>query len=306
MGIGEWSALLAALLWTLSSMIWGRIRLSAITINLAKNIIGVVLILAHLALFASFTDREMFQAPWSSWGTLGLSGLIGIVIGDTMYFRSLQILGPRRALMMATTSPLFAAALAFAFLGEELPFFAVLGICLAVCGVIVVVADRKANKEAPGLLPGSLRRGVALGIIGSICQAIGGVFSKKGLVGAEGENLCDPIEATFIRLLFAALATMLVMSVGRKLVKELRITFSWEMLRLLIPATAVGTWLGIWLSQVGYQRAHNVAIAQTLMSTCPLFAIPIVWVLHKHRVTALSVIGTIVAVLGIFLTVYEG
>jgi len=305
MGIGEWASLLAALFWTLSSMIWGKIHLSAITINLSKNIIGVVLILIHLVLFAWITDRAIFQAPASSWGMLGVSGLIGIVIGDTLYFRSLQILGPRRALMMATTSPLFAAALAFAFLREELPFIAILGICLAVCGVIVVVADRRASKEAPGLMPGSLRRGIALGILGSICQAIGGVYAKKGLVGLDGENICDPIEATFIRLLFAAIATLLVVSLGRKVVRELRAACKWEMLRLLIPATALGTWIGIWLSQVGYQQSQNVAIAQTLMSTCPLFAIPIVWLMHKHRVTAYSIIGTIVALLGIFLTVYE-
>lgn len=306
MGIGELASLTAALFWTLSSMLWGKINLSAMTLNLSKNMIGVILILLHMTVFTMVTDRAFFEAPWSSWGMLGISGLIGIVIGDTMYFRSLQILGPRRALMMATTSPLFAAALAWMFLKEDLRFLAIVGISLAVCGVIVVVMDRKAKKEEPGLMPGSLRGGIILGVGGSLCQAIGGVFSKLGLVGPSGENICDPIEATLIRLMFAATGTIVLAMFGKKLFEQVKLAIDWKMLRLLIPATAIGTWIGIWLSQVGYQRAQNVAVAQTLMSTCPLFAIPVVWLVHKHKVTFLSVIGTIVALIGIFMTVYKG
>ena len=76
-----------------------------------------------------------------------------------------------------------------------------------------------------------------------------------------------------------------------------------RVIKVLVPATAIGTWLGIWLSQIAYKEASEAAIAQTLLSTCPLFAIPIVVFAEGHRISAIAVIGTMVAILGIFLTV---
>lgn len=305
MGIGEWAALSAALMWTVSTLIWGRIPLTAMALNLSKNILAVAMILIHVLVLAVVYGRPIFQAPAESWIWLGLSGLIGVAIGDTLYFRSIQILGPRRALMMATTSPLFAVVLGTLLLGEDLKFMAVSGIVITVAGVIVVVADRKAGKESPGLKPGRVSLGVAAGVLAAVFQAIGAVFSKKGMVSPEGLELCDPIEATLIRLFISAIGVVVIVSAQKKLREYVGQARKWDMLRLLIPATALGTWLGIWMSQIAF-RYSDIAIAQTLLATCPLFAIPMVWLVHKHRVTMLSIVGTIVAVVGIALTVSDG
>ncbi len=315
MGIGEWAGLCAALMWTLSSMLWGRINLTALNINLCKNVIGTVMILLHVVLMATILGQPAFSAPWQSWGWLSLSGIFGIVVGDTFYFRSLQILGPRRALMMATCSPIVSAILGWSVLGESLSYLAITGIALTVCGVFVVVADRRAAKEAPGIVPGTLSIGILTGSLGAICQAVGGVFSKKGMRSAEGIEICNSAEATFIRIFVAAVVTTLIVwiyhryiaaesssqshvpdSVSRKLI------LNRSTVKILIPATALGTWLGIWLSQVAYNFS-DVAVAQTLLATCPLFAIPVVWHFHKHKITAYSLIGTLIALFGIAMVV---
>lgn len=302
MGIGEWAALTAALLWTFSSMLWGRIHLSAININLWKNIIGTLLVATHLVVLATFANGTGLEASTRSWFWLGLSGLVGVVIGDTLYFRSLQILGPRLALMVATTGPIFSVVLGWLFLHEVLLTLAIAGIFITVGGVVVVVADRKAAREAPGLMPGRIRIGLAAGTGGAICQAIGGVFSKLGMRDSEGLEICNALEATFIRLLIAAIATVIIVVGQRKLAAIARQPINRGMLKYLIPATALGTWLGIWFSQIAYNYS-DVAVAQTLLSTCPLFAIPIVWLVYQHRVSFLSIIGTIVALVGVALVV---
>jgi drug/metabolite transporter (DMT)-like permease len=302
MGIGESAALTAAFMWTCSSMIWGKIQLPALVLNFFKNWIGVTLVLIHLAVLALVSSDRLVPAPAESWLWLGLSGIVGIVVGDTLYFRSLQILGPRRALMVATTAPLFSAVFASLLLNESLMFTAVIGILMTVAGVVVVVADRKATSEAPGLMPGKSSLGATAGVIGAVCQSVGGVFSKKGMVDSQGVECCDAVEATLIRLLVAAIVTTLVLVCGRNFKKHFASGANWKMFRFLIPATALGTWIGIWLSQIAYQKA-DVAIAQTLMATCPLFAIPIVWFVHKQKVTALAFVGTLIALVGIYLTV---
>ena len=276
-------------------MIWGKINLSAFTLNACKNCIGVVLISIHVLVMSIGTGSLQITTAPDAWGWLALSGLIGIVVGDTLYFRSLQILGPRRALVMACLSPLFAVALDRLFLARPITLFVLVGILLTVGGVIVVVLDRKANAEAPGLMPGRIRAGVACGILGAICQAAGGLFSQQGM------ESCGALEATMIRLLVAALATVLWIVSRPKQRKSIFDSIKMEHVKLLIPATALGTWLGIFFSQIAYKYS-DLSIAQTLLSTCPLFAIPIMWILYRQRVNVLAFVGTLVAIFGIWLT----
>ena len=303
MGIGELAALSAALLWTFSTLLWGKIDLSAMGLNLCKNAIGTVMLIGHLTALVIFLDRpSLLLAPQVSWFWLSLSGLIGIVVGDTVYFRSLQIMGARRALIMATTGPIFAAILGWMILNEALGILAITGIALTVAGVLFVVIDRKAKHEVPGIMPGRLRDGILLGLAGAVCQSVGGVFSKLGMVDSSGQQICDAVEATFIRLFVASVATIGYVMLRKQIGELFHRARQWKELRMIVPATAIGTWLGIWLSQLAYQHS-DVAIAQTLLATCPLFAIPIVWLVDGHRITLIGVVGTIVALIGIYLTV---
>lgn len=296
MSKGELAALMAALLWTLSSMLWGRINLPAFTLNACKNCTGCLMIFAHLMVSGLIYGETDFTTSPAAWGWLGTSGLVGIVLGDTLFFRSLQILGPRRALLVACFSPLFAATLGFLFLDERIGPVILLGIVMTLAGVVAVVSERRADVEAPGLLPGNFRAGIACGVAAAICQAVGGLFSKQGMLD------CGALEATMIRLLIAAVATVLILSLQKRHRKSLTKMLRLEFLKYVVPATALGTWLGIWCSQMAY-KFGNLAVTQTLLATCPLFAIPIVWFFYGHKASRLALIGTCVALVGIWLTV---
>ncbi|QEG20471.1 DMT family transporter [Mariniblastus fucicola] len=299
MNPGEIAALTAAVLWTFSSMLWGQVKIPAFTLNACKNVIGCVFIVLHiLCVWLIFGTFEFTTNPFD-WGWLTLSGLVGIVAGDTLYFRCLQILGPRRALLIACASPLFATMLGYQFLEQQIGLVVLSGILLTVLGVATVVSDRRANVEAPGLLPGNFEVGVALGLLGAVCQAVGGLFSTLGMKGD-----CGALEATMIRLLIAAIASVVMLMAQWKTRKSFASTFRFEYLKFIVPATAIGTWLGIWLSQIAYKYA-DLAVAQTLISTCPLFAIPVVWILFGHKATRLAIVGTIVALVGVAMTVQK-
>ena len=296
MGIGEWSALTAALLWTISSILWGQLRLSAMSINLAKNIVASLILIVQLVLVAAWFQTPLLNASPASMGWLAASGLIGIVAGDTLFFRSIQILGPRRALMVATTAPLFAAVLGWLLLNEYLSVLAFSGIILTVAGVVVVVMDRNASRESPGLLPGKNSAGILCGLAGAACQAVGGALAKKGMVD------CNPDEATLIRILVSAACISLFLLFQKRLLSVSREFLKPEVLKILIPAAALGTWLGIWLSQIAYKHTE-IAIATTLHSTCPLFAIPVVRFYYKIPISPRAILGTVAACVGIFLIV---
>ena len=312
MGIGESAALTAALLWAISSFLWGRIKLKAIELNTAKNLIGVVLLGLHI-LVLSFcfsgpdaseasevaTSAFQFRASAAAWWWLGLSGLVGIVIGDTFFFRSLQILGPRRALMMATFSPLFAVAISWVILGEALLVFQIMGVLTTAVGIVIVINEKQGKKETLDLFPGSQRAGVLLGIGAAICQATGAAISKFGM----NIDDCTALEASLIRTIFSAGGTLLLLASRRQVLAFFRSVIQWSELRKILLASAIGTWLGIWLSQVAFKESP-VGIAQTLLSTSPLFAIPLVRIIEGHKASGLAIAGTMVAIVGIAIAVW--
>lgn len=296
MGLGEISALLAAVLWATGSLLYGKVRLSPLGMNFGKNLLATAVLLLQLHVEAAVLQRPAFQADLQAWWWLGCSGFAGIVIGDTLYFRSLQILGPRRALMMSTLAPLFAAGLSWCFL-QELPGpGGLLGMLLTVGGVVCVVLDRGSAADAPGLFPGSLSSGLALGLGGAICTAIGAVTSRAGL------HSCQPLEAAFIRIAVSGLAVVVLVAVTGRLTETVSSLRDRSVLTHFVPAVLCGTWLGIWLSQIAYKHT-SVAAAITLTSTTPLFVMPLVRWLYGHRITPLGFGGAVVAIAGIYLTV---
>lgn len=297
MGIGESAALTAALLWAIASLLYGRVRLSALEMNCSKNVIASVFLAIQLGVVFLLGQSSTWLPTHSgAWLWLGLSGVIGITLGDTCYFRSLQILGPRESLVVFTTAPLFGATLGWVFLQEHLTVINILGMLITVSAVAWVVSEKGETNEAPGLYPGSRRSGIMYGVLGAICQAVGQIFAKKGLA------YCTPVESAFIRLVVAAVVAVIVVMCLRKtgaMVKEIRRP---GLLKIFLPAVTMGTWLGIWLSQV-CQAYCSVAVCITLLNVSPLFAIPLVWYFQQQKITRRAIIGSVIAVVGIALLV---
>lgn len=262
--------------------------------NFSKIVIATVLIFVQLVVLSRYYGTPLFSATSSSWNWLALSGVIGLVIGDTCYFRSLQILGAKRCLVIQTSAPVFTAILGWIFLGEVLLWESCLGIVLTVAGIAIVVADRSGQSDEPGLFPGSLMAGVNFGMGAAICQAIGAVLSRHALQD------CEPLEATFVRLSVAAVCALAIVVWNRQLFSTIKQVAQPEVLKRFLPAILCGTWIGLWFSQIAFNET-NAAAAQTLLSTSPLFAIPMIWFWFGQRATQRVLIGSIIAVAGIFL-----
>jgi len=171
-GSGELAALAAAGLWACSSLFYSRVRLTAWQINFGKNVLASGILLLHLGLQALVLRTSLLSVDQRAVVWLVLSSLTGIVIGDTLYFRSLQILGPRRALIVSTTSPLFAASAGWLLLSEPLSVMALSGLIVTLTGVFLVVTDRPVSGETAGHFPASVLRGVLAGLGGGPLQRI--------------------------------------------------------------------------------------------------------------------------------------
>lgn len=301
-GLGEIAAIGAATCWASSSIIHGRVHLTAWSINFAKNLFGFCFTLIHLIVLWLIFGGSFMVLSTQTWAVLALSGVIGIVLGDTCYFRSLQILGPRRSLVVATSTPIFSIYFGWQILGEQISLLSTVGIVIALIGIAGVIGDKQSRKEAPGLYPGSEMKGVVFGLLAAICQAAGFAIGKVGMHDIHADTLdpmkATPLEATCVRLLVAVIIGFVLMQLTGRWKKVRDGVFNRSNLKMLVPAAGIGTWLGIWASQIAAQKTE-VAIASMLMSTSPLIAIPLVWYFNRHSVSWYSVLCTVIAIIGI-------
>ena len=209
MGIGEAAGLFAASLWALSSIFYSRAKMTAWEMNFWKNIIATGVFFAQLWIVKSLGSQTVFEAPIEAWCWLAGSSVIGILIGDTVYFRSVQILGPRRALVVATASPIFGVIVGYFFMGDTISLILMFGIGLTILGVGIVVGDKQAEIENPNIYPGKFVQGVLFGIGGALCQAVGVGAAKVGM--AHG---CEALESSFIRMFTASIAGIYLVSIN--------------------------------------------------------------------------------------------
>jgi drug/metabolite transporter (DMT)-like permease len=299
--MGEIAALVASVCWSLNSIqftLAGR-RVGSEVVNRVRLVLAVLyLSLAHLLLHGELWP--VHAGPFR-WGWLGLSGVVGLVIGDACLFQAFLFIGPRRAILLMTLVPVISTLLAWGWLGETLRPAEVGAVLLTVGGIAWVVAERQ--RDPAGRIPAQRERhytlGVLLGLGGAMGQALGLVTSKQGLNGGF-----PPLSATVIRMVVGSgviwLLTLFRGQVGA----------TWHALgdrraRLfIVGGSLVGPFIGVWLSMVAVQHAQ-VGIASTLMALSPIIMIPLDhWIFHEPA-SLRSVAGTVVALVGaaiIFLT----
>ncbi|HEY9638957.1 MAG TPA: DMT family transporter [Coleofasciculaceae cyanobacterium] len=286
---GELAALSAALIWAIASFIYlglGK-QMPPLVLNFAKSSIAIALILLTLLLQGNF-DPNMSRL---SLGLLLLSGAIGIGVGDTAFFASLNCLGARRSLLMEALAPPLAALLASVFLAEHLSLKAWAGILLTVGGIVWVVAERSAD-EVLELRP---LRGIGFGLLAAFGQAGGAVLSRAGLA----ELSVSPLWSTLIRLLAGVLVLFLLILPQRQTWSSFQPLRSQRFLLILIATSFMGTYLGLGLQQTALKYTAT-GIAQALTATSPLFVLPVAIALGE-QVTVRAILGVLIAISGIWL-----
>ena len=260
--LGQAAALITAGLWTFNSLFFteaGR-RIGSINVNAYRIVMAVGLLsVAHTVAQGSL----LLPASGGQWFWIGLSGIIGLGIGDFGLFAALVLIGPRRSVLMMALSPIFASITALMLLGETISLQGIAGLAITLTGVVWVVLEREPLTVEYRLSRKREVWGVTLALIGAIGQGIGLVLAKKGICYEAGIIL-HPLSTTLIRMLFGAMFVWgSILLAGR--VGELRKALGDKAgLRFTAAGAFIGPFLGVTFSMlaVAYTQA---GIAQTLM-----------------------------------------
>jgi drug/metabolite transporter (DMT)-like permease len=288
---GELAAVGTALCWGSSASLFvtsGR-RMGSLVLNRLRLTVALVFLWATL--------WAVRGSPWPSWATrdqlelLAASGVLGFVLGDSLYFRALVILGAGRAALLLSLAPVFAAILARVFLGERLGAQGVLGMAITLVGLAAALRERA--RETGRNAEGSPVVGALSGAAAALLASSGFVLSKAALHGG-----LDALSATVIRVGIAVPLAWLLAPVQGGFARSLAALQDRVAVRAMLVGAFLGPFLGVTLSLLALQHAE-AGVATSIFACFPLVAILLGARIHHERVTARTLAGALVTIAGV-------
>jgi drug/metabolite transporter (DMT)-like permease len=291
--LGELAALGTSLTFAVNSVLFtaaGR-KVGSVVVNRVRLILAFgFLAAAHLlfegALFPAGAGNER-------WLWLGLSGVVGLVLGDAFLFQAFVWVGPRISMLMMSLAPIIAALTAWLLLGEALTALQILGVGLTIGGLIWVILENNTRQDPADR---DYLKGILFGLGGAAGQAVGLVLAKRGLGGAF-----SPLSGNFIRMGTAMVIMWgytLGRGQGRATVRS--VTQDRRAFGFIAGGAFIGPFVGVSLSLLSLQYA-DVGVASTLMGLSPIFLLPISYLFLEERFGWGAVAGTVLALSGVAL-----
>ncbi len=281
--LGAAAALGSAASWALGSVLFKRLgeALQPVVLTAAKGVTGAMMLALVLRSFA-------FQPlPPGALVLLLLSGLLGIAVGDTLFFMALNRLGAQAVVLLLTLGQVLTVLLAVAWLGERPDPVAWTGIALVIGGVTIVMWPRLRGEGGNSELVG-----VLLGLAAVVCMALSTVIAKQAM--DAGSNSA---QATLVRMVAGTVGAVLLGTAFGQRLSSLRPLLVPRFAGFFLLSVAVVTFGGFWLSLVAINNA-GVAVANTLGSLEPVLVLPFAATLLQERITRPALAGSLAATTG--------
>jgi drug/metabolite transporter (DMT)-like permease len=297
-------SLFTAAAWAVAPMAFasaGR-RIGAFRVNLLRIAIATVVLSLILALLLALgvavpawrpVMPRTEQVMW-----LAISGVCGMAIGDAMYYSSLILLGPRRALQLLTLSPIGSAMLAWAWLGETLRPTEVAGIGVVLAAVAYAIYVERAAEGDLQREPGQASpHGVLFGVLAALFGGAGAVLARQAFTSQPDLN---PLAATALRVGSAAAVLWLIPIFTGTVGRVVHSLADPHVRSRILIGSAGGPILGMlcYVAALKYAKAGTVS---TLSSMSPIVIIPLVAWRYKTRVRKRALAAAVAAIAGVAL-----
>lgn len=289
--VGEIAALTTSVLWSFGSIFFtiSSRAVGSVLVNRVRLLYATILLAGSHVLF--YGQMLPVHAEPFQWWWLGLSGFIGLVLGDAMLFQAFVVIGTRLTMLLLSLVPIISSLFAWILLGEILKPIQVFAIFLTVGGIIFVVLEKN-NSGHPRK---TYLLGILLGLGGAAGQALGLITAKKGLVGDF-----PGLSANLIRMLTAMSCTWFIAAIRGRSIMNINFLTNKTARWSILGGAIFGPFFGVWLVMISIKHAH-IGIASTLQALPPIFLIPLTHWIFKEKITMQSVIGTAVAMTGVAL-----
>lgn len=224
---------------------------------------------------------------------LAFSMVIGLVIGDLLYFESQERIGVSRAFPISASYPLLVYLLAALFLNEPVIPTRVLGAIMVILGVGLITRDQ--HKQAKNSIEDreKIIIGVVLALITFVAWALSDVTLQVGLVDI------DPLDANFIRIIIGVVVFLPAMPHSGR---DSALRTDRKLLGIVLLTGFIG--FGVTLVLFTYAVAFiGATVNSVILAASPLVSTPISIAVLDEKATGHAMAGTILAFLGVILVV---
>lgn len=290
MFIFEFAALAAALTWAFAGIV--SANPSKALGALAFNRIRMVMVFAMLAAWTLISGGWTSLSSAIAWPLI-LSGFIGIFIGDTALFLTMNRLGPRRTAVLFSLNAPLSVVLGWFVLGEALQPVVLLGVAITIIGVMlaIIYGKRKDQLHQWESITGALWVGVLLGLLAALSQAVGALIARPIM-----ETGVDPVAASMVRVGVAALCLLAIGFYPHKALRP-QTKFTIPLISQVALSGLLGMGVGMTLLLFAL-RGGEVGIITTLSATTPAMMLPILWWRTKEIPAAGAWAGAILVIIG--------
>lgn len=283
--VGVLIAILSAASWAMGTILFEKIGkvMPAAGITFFKSAMSLVL-MAILMLIFGFeipTGRQLLL--------LGISGVIGISVGDTLFFRSLQKLGVKMQVLYFILGQVLTVLLSYMFLGEILMLLQYIGAFIVIIGVLLVIFDKQDNR------PNKVK-GIIEGFLAMLCYSVSIILIKSVL-----EDI-SAVTATFYRMIFSVVFVLVGGLFGKQIKAWATPLRQRKTLTLFVLNAAIVTYGGFLMSVLALKYV-DVSVASILSTTEPLFALLFAFLINKDKPTRKELIGAAITFVGVIMMI---
>ncbi len=290
--MGETCALVTALIWAFSVILFKKSGESfhPIALNLFKNILALVLLLSTMYILGETICRD---APATEYVLLLVSGALGIGISDTLFFKSLNLLGAGLSAIVDCLYAPFIIGMSMFWLDERLSIWQFVGVAMIVSAVLTATS----KNHTGNLHRRDLWWGVFFGAAAMAVNAVGIVMVKPLLGRTPLLWVC------FFRLVggMAVLGIVVLFHSGRReVLKTLALRKGWK---YAIPGAFFGTYIALllWLAGMKFTQA---SIASALNQTSNIFVFVFAALFLREPINRQRTIGIVLGVAGALLVTF--
>ena len=301
--VGELISIGVAFSWTATALLseFGSKRMGNLTLNLMRMLIALVF--SAIMFWIIGGSPLPAHASTEAYLWMMLSGLVGYVIGDFCLFQCYIIIGSKFGQLFMTLAPIAAAVTAWFTLGQQIRPQAMLAMLVTLAGLAISVLGRGDGHKLSLKLP---LAGVLFAIGAAVCQGVGLVLSKIGMDHYEATLSTDlagwllPFHANFFRCIAGVIGFSLLMAVREGFAPFGKGLRDRKGMSAAVATTIFGPFVGVGASLLAVQYTA-AGIASTLMALTPIIIILPAWWLFKQPITAKSLLGAFISVIGVSL-----
>jgi drug/metabolite transporter (DMT)-like permease len=289
---GEILALICAIFWATAVILFRKSgeKTPPFSLNLYKNIIGTVL---FLITFLILGQTLLLPVPVKEYIMLAISGIIGIYGADTLFLKSLNMLGASLLAIVDCLYTPLVIILSYIFLKESLTTPQLVGALL----IISALLESSFHLPKHTIPKKDLIGGMFWGALAILLMAISIVMIKPIL------NRSPVMWATEVRLISASVVMTIIAILRpnrKEIFKPFRPSADWK---YLLPGAVMGTYLSM-VTWIAGLKLTLTGIATAINQTSVVFIFIFAALFLKEKITLRRLLGIIIAFSGVLLVTF--